>query len=83
MTADDFRKLYHAEPFEAFQVELKDGRRFLVAKRENLSISPRNNRIVVGTTMDDFEFIELNEIAGVRHFGPLVTTSTASITSGP
>lgn len=70
MTADDVRKLYWAEPFEPFQLVLKSGREILVAKREFLSIAVTGDRIAFAQKIEDFEIIDLVDVAGVRLFGP-------------
>jgi hypothetical protein len=78
MTVDDVRKLYWAEPFEPFQLVLKDGREFLVAKREYLAISPTGDRIVVAPKIEDFELIDLSDVTGYRVFGPPVAPASGA-----
>lgn len=77
MTADDVRKLYWAEPFQPFQLVLDDGREILVPRRDSLSISPANHRIIVADRIEDFEIIDLPTVKGVRLFGPPVASVPA------
>ena len=71
MTAEDFRALYYTEPFQPFQVILVDGREFLVAKRNHLTINPTGRRIAIAPKIEDMEIIEMTEIAGVRAATPV------------
>lgn len=76
MTADDIRRLYWRDPFEPFQLELADGRRFTVAKREWMAISPTGASMVVAPTILEMEIIDIPTIVGHRVFGPPITMST-------
>jgi hypothetical protein len=71
MTAEDIRKLYWADPFQPFQLVLRDGREVLVAERGHLSISPTGRRIAVAARIEEFELIDLDAVAGVRTLGPV------------
>jgi len=70
MTADDLRTLYWTEPFEPFELELTDGRRVAVARREWLAISPTGDTVVVAPTVLEMEIIDIPAIAGRGSFGP-------------
>jgi hypothetical protein len=76
MTADDLRKLYWAEPFEPFQLELRDGRRITVAQREWMAISPTGDSAVVAPTVLQMEFIDIPQIMGLRFFSQSTTMPT-------
>ena len=78
MTTDDVRRLYWAEPFQPFQLVLKDGREVLVARREHLSIAPVGDRITVFPRIEDFDIIDLADVTGVRTIGPPVATAPAA-----
>lgn len=64
MTAHDLRKLYWSEPFQPFHLELNDGRRIAVARRDWLAISPTDDTIVVAPTVFDMEIVDLPAIVG-------------------
>jgi hypothetical protein len=70
MTSEDIRKLYWNEPFAPFQLVLKGGREILVAKREYISIAVTGDRLAFASKIEDFEIIEMTDVAGVRLFGP-------------
>lgn len=66
MTADDLRKLYYAEPFRPFVLELPDGRNLTVHKREWMAISPVNTQASIAPTILEFELVDLPTEAVVR-----------------
>jgi hypothetical protein len=69
ITAQMLRDLYYREPFEPFRVVLKDGRAFYVEKPTHYSISPTGKNMVYAPRMEDFEIIELVDIASLQKAG--------------
>ncbi|HEY2911623.1 MAG TPA: hypothetical protein VGI99_15330 [Gemmataceae bacterium] len=67
MTAHELRRLYWSEPFEAFQLDLNDGRQIVVASRDWLAISPTNDTIVVAPTILEMEIVDIPAIVGCRY----------------
>jgi len=72
MTAADLRKLYWAEPFRPFVLELADGRKLTALKREWMAISPADNQAVIAPTVLEYEFVDLPTEAVVRYLGDAV-----------
>ena len=77
MTADELRALYWAEPFRPFQLDLTDGRRVTVARREWLAISPTGDTAVVAPTVPEMEIIDLPAVRGVRFFPDAVPANAS------
>ncbi len=73
MTTEDVRTLYWTEPFQPFQLVLKDGREILVGSRNHITIAVKGERITVCPRIEDFEIIDLPDVTGVRLLGPLQT----------
>jgi hypothetical protein len=78
MTADDLRKLYWADPFRPFQLDLADGRQIAVVRREWMAISPTGDTAVVAPTVAEMEIIDLPAVNGIRFFGDAVPTTAAT-----
>ncbi len=66
MDAQDFRRLYFHEPFQPFQVELKDGRTFTVMKPGHISISHSGTRMVFTDVIENFEIIDFVDVKEYR-----------------
>lgn len=47
VTAERMRELYYADPFQPFQLVLRDGKRVLIAKASALLIAPSGRFVVV------------------------------------
>jgi hypothetical protein len=61
MTLEEFRKVWRAEPFQPFIINVADGRNVYVARSEYVCRSPSERTIIVNLPDDSFEFIELSQ----------------------
>jgi hypothetical protein len=59
MTLEEFRKVWRAEPFQPFIINVTDGRNVYVARSEYVCRSPSGKTIIVNLPDDSFEFIEI------------------------
>jgi hypothetical protein len=61
MTLEEFRKVWRAEPFQPFIINVADGRNVYVARSEYVCRSPSGRTVIVNLPDDSFEFIELSQ----------------------
>ena len=61
MTLDEFRKVWRAEPFQPFIINLADGRNVYVARSEYVCRSYSGQTVTVNLLGDSFEIIELSQ----------------------
>jgi hypothetical protein len=66
VTVENLRELHYREPFEPFQIVLKDAREFIVSERTHYAISPTGKTIAYAPLIDDFEIIDIADIAALR-----------------
>ncbi len=76
MTVDEIRAAYYTKPFQPFVVRLSDGRKFRVAERKYLAISPSGNEISVGIK-ESFVFIKMSNIESLDFKKPKRQSRTA------
>jgi hypothetical protein len=75
MTVEDVRRLYWAEPFIPFELDLTDGRTFTVRRPNHITISPVGQYITYADVLENFEIIDLVQIKECRLVGEAVTAS--------
>jgi hypothetical protein len=65
MTLEEFRKVWRAEPFQPFIINVADGRNVYVARSQYASRSYSGQTVFVYLPDDSFEFIELSQVASL------------------
>ena len=65
MTAEDIRTVYYTKPFQPFVVRLTDGRKFRVAERHNIGISPTGESIMIATKTDEYANVKIADVAAL------------------
>lgn len=73
MMLEELRKLYWHEPFEPFHLMLNDGREIPVAERQHMALPYSGGRLAVAARIEDFELIDLPDIADIRFTGQPTT----------
>jgi len=67
MTIEGLAKWLDATPFKAFVMRLSNGREILVRHPELLARSPSGRTVVVYTSGDFFEMVDLLHVASIVH----------------
>ncbi|HBI42813.1 MAG TPA: hypothetical protein DDY78_08135 [Planctomycetales bacterium] len=65
MTLEEFRKVWRAEPFQPFIINLADGRNVYVARSQYASRSYSGQTVFVYLPDDSFEIFELSQVASL------------------
>ncbi|MBI4601688.1 MAG: hypothetical protein HY721_06990 [Planctomycetes bacterium] len=66
MTADQFRKVLTAQPFQPFTVHLADGRQYFIPHRDFAFLPPNTRMAVVALQDGTMEFVDLFLIVGLE-----------------
>lgn len=71
ITTEHLRELYYREPFEPFWIVLNDGRELLVEERTHYAISPIGVNMSYAPRIEDFELIDMPDIAALKPAAPV------------
>ncbi len=66
MNIEEIREYYYREPFQPFELELKDGRRIRVVARERIGLSPNGGSVFVIEPGDRSSLLRVDQIVSVR-----------------
>jgi len=66
MTIEQIRRMHQARPFQAFDINLADGRSLAVNHPELLAIMPPGRTIIVALPDGNFEIIDLLLVTSLK-----------------
>jgi hypothetical protein len=69
MTGQQIRSLYNATPFEAFRVNMANGKSVDVPHPDFMHLSPTGRRLIVDKADDTFEVIDVLLVMSVETLG--------------
>lgn len=75
MTIEQFRELFHAQPFKPFVIHLADGREVPVLHREFIMATPSGRTVVVCQPDDTLNIIDLLLVTDLEIKRPNGSTS--------
>ena len=75
MTIEQFRELFHAQPFKPFVIHLADGREVPVLHREFIMATPSGRTVVVCQPDDTLNIIDLILVTDLEIKRPNGSTS--------
>jgi hypothetical protein len=59
MTTEQFRAMFHQQPFRPFTIRMADGRAFDVAHRDFVAMSPTGRTVIVYQDNEVFNVLDL------------------------
>jgi hypothetical protein len=77
VTADHFRKVLRAQPFQPFTIHLADGRQMHVPHRDFVSMTPNGRTASIALPDNTFEIIDLLLVVGLEVRPPAGSASQA------
>ncbi len=69
MTIEQLRKVHQSRPFRPFVLRTSDGREFVVKHPELLAFSENGRAVMVVTSDEAHQVIDLRMITGVQYLG--------------
>ena len=76
MTAT-LRRLWHAQPFVPFELQLADGRKVWVPHSDHFTMSPKGHEVIVSHDDEDSTYVNPRVIASITVAGESISVDDA------